>query len=313
VVAGCGATSVDRSDRRQDDGVEQVEFSDGAIQVVVLPEAGARIHRLRAFGHDLLRTPADPEEHLRDRFFWGSYVMAPWCGRIDTGPVPIGARVVDLGSNFPDGTAIHGQVHTQPWERRGDGTFYIEGGGDGWPWNYEARLRVEVREPTVRLDLSLVNRSSDPMPAGLGIHPWFRRPVRLAIRGDAYHSPNTATPPHAERVLGHFDLRKVGQMADDLDATWTDLADPPVELVWPDAEIRARMWSTPPVAYVVAASPSDVDAIAVEPQTHAPQGLRRLVQGEPGGLTMLGPGQSLGLTVELAFERLGRLGRLEGG
>ena len=271
--------------------------------MVVLPEAGARIHRLRAFGHDLLRTPADPEEHLRDRFFWGSYVMAPWCGRIDTGQVTVGSRVVDLDSNFPDGTAIHGQVHTQPWEWRPDGTFRVEGGGDGWPWNYEVGLRIDVKEPTVRIDLDLLNRSSDPMPAGLGIHPWFRRPVKVAIRGDAFHSPNTATPPQPQPVLGHFDLREVGGMAPDLDATWTALADPPVELLWPDTGVRATMRARPPVPYIVAASPGDVDAIAVEPQTHAPQGLRRLVGGEPGALTMLKPGQTLGLTVELAFDR----------
>jgi aldose 1-epimerase len=301
---GVGQTGAERGNRGKNDRVEEIEFSDGAIEVVVLPQAGARLHRLRAFGHDLLRTPADPEEHLRDRFFWGSYVMAPWCGRIDTGPVTVGSRVVDLDSNFPDGTAIHGQVHTQPWEQRPDGTLHIEGGGDGWPWNYEVGLRITVQEPTVHIDLQLINRSSDPMPAGLGIHPWFRRPVRVAIRGAAFHSPNTATPPQPERVLGHFDLRRIGQMADDLDATWTDLADPPVELVWPDAEVRATMRANPPAPYVVAASPSSVDAIAVEPETHAPQGLRRLLRGEPGGLTMLKPGQSLGLTVELGFGRL---------
>lgn len=284
--------------------MEELQFIDGPIEVVILPEAGARIHRLRAFGHDLLRTPSDPEEHLRDRFFWGSYIMAPWCGRIEAAPATVGSRVVDLGSNFPDGTAIHGQVHTQPWERRPDGTLHIEGGGDGWPWNYEVALRVDVREPTVRLDLSLANWSSDPMPAGLGIHPWFLRPVQVAIRGRSFHSPNTATPSLPQAVLGHFDLREVGPMAGDLDATWTDLADPPVELRWPDAGVRATMRTSPPAPYVVAASPSYIDAIAIEPETHAPQGLRRLLQGEPGGLTMLGPGQTLGLTVELAFERL---------
>lgn len=283
--------------------MDELEFSDGAIEVVVLPEAGARIHRLRVFGHDLLRTPADPEEHLRDRFFWGAYVMAPWCGRIDAEAVTVGSRVVDLDSNFPDGTAIHGQVHTQPWERRADGGLGVEAGGDGWPWNYEVGLRIAVKDPTVRLELSLLNRSSDPMPAGLGIHPWFRRPVRVAIRGGAFHSPNTATPPEPQAVLGHFDLRRLGEMAPDLDATWTDLAEPPIELHWPETGVRATMRADPPTPYVVAASPSNVDAIAVEPQTHAPQGLRRLLRGEPGALTMLKPGQTLGLTIELAFER----------
>ena len=45
--------------------MEELTFSDGNVDVVVLPEAGARIHRLRAFGHDVLRTPADPAEMIR--------------------------------------------------------------------------------------------------------------------------------------------------------------------------------------------------------------------------------------------------------
>lgn len=45
-------------------------------------------------------------------------------------------------------------------------------------------------------------------------------------------------------------------------------------------------------------------AVAVEPQTHAPQGLRRLLNREPGAMAMIGPAESLRMGVELAFERL---------
>ena len=57
-------------------------------------------------------------------------------------------------------------------------------------------------------------------------------------------------------------------------------------------------------AFVAGASPSAMDAVAVEPQTHAPQGLRRLLAGEPGGLTMLAPRKRLSLIVRLAFEEV---------
>ncbi len=284
--------------------MEELRFSDGPMEVVVLPEVGARLHRVRAFGHDLLRTPEDVDRHVRDPFFWGAFVMAPWCNRIEADPVPVGSRRIDLGSNFADGSAIHGQVYARPWDRHEDGTFVVRGGGDGWPWAYEVGLRIEVLGRSVRIDQTLINRSDDPMPAGLGIHPWFRRPVLVAIRGDAVLSPNTATRPWPEPVHGPFDLREVGEMPADLDATWTHLAQPPVELRWPDLGIRATMRITSPTIYVVAASPGDLDAIAVEAETHAPQGLRRLLNGEPGGLTMLDPGRMLGLSVELAFERL---------
>jgi aldose 1-epimerase len=286
--------------------VEELRFSSEDLEAVVLPEVGARLHRLRAFGHDILRTPDDRYEHGDDPFFWGSYVMAPWGGRIQAGTANLGWRKIALEANFPDGSAIHGQVYDRPWQRRPDGTLHIRAGGDGWPWVYEVGLRMEAVQRSLLMELTMTNRSADPMPAGLGMHPWFRRPLSVAIHGGSVHPLNTATSPPAdpEPVHGAYDLRKLGTMADDLDATWADLAEPPVELQWPQEGIRATMRIASPTIYVVAASPGNVDAIAVEPQTHAPQGLRRLLRNEPGGLTMLESGQELSLGVELAFERV---------
>jgi galactose mutarotase-like enzyme len=54
---------------------------------------------------------------------------------------------------------------------------------------------------------------------------------------------------------------------------------------------------------VAVATPPDLDAIAVEPQTHAPDGLRRMLDGRPDGLTMLPPEASLALDVEIGVSR----------
>jgi aldose 1-epimerase len=278
-------------------------YTDGEVEAVVLPEVGARLHRLRAFGHDVLRTPADPGVHARDPFAWGAYVMAPWCNRIAPGPVRVGSRRVSLRPNFPDGSAIHGEVYAAPWEPHSDGSLHAMGGGNEWPWRYDVGLRVEIRSRTLHVDLTLTNLSDDSMPGGLGLHPWFRRPVAVAIRADTVHPSNTAVRSEPEPVRRRFDLRALGEMPPDLDAAWTDLAEPPVELRWEDAGIGATMRTVPPAAYIVAASPGDRDAIAVEPQTHAPQGLRRLLEGEPGALSWVEPGRSLDLRIELAFER----------
>ena len=37
--------------------IEEVSWSSDALQVTLLPEIGFRVHRLRAFGVALLRTP----------------------------------------------------------------------------------------------------------------------------------------------------------------------------------------------------------------------------------------------------------------
>jgi aldose 1-epimerase len=279
-----------------------VRIGDGAIEVEVLPAVGARLHRLRAFGRDLLRTPDDPQRHVDDSWFWGSYPMAPWCNRVAAGPMLVAGRPVDLPATFPDGTAIHGQVSRRAWEDRGDGVFQIAGGGDGWPWDYTVDQRIAVTADQLELDLRLTNRSDASMPGGIGFHPWFRKPLRVAIAAGRVHPSNLATEPDPIPVSGPFDLRRLGPLADGLDAAWADVADPPVILDWP-AGIRATMSVLGPTRFIVAASPSAIDAVAVEPQTHAPDGIRRLQNGEPGGLALIAPGQSLELRVRLAFER----------
>jgi aldose 1-epimerase len=286
--------------------MEQLRLSDDSIEVVILPEVGARLHRLRVLGHDLLRSPDRLSKHVRDPFFWGAFVMAPWCNRIEAGTVQVGSRRISLGPNFPDGSAIHGQVYARPWERQDDGGLLVRAGGDGWPWEYEVGLRIEIVDQSLRIEQTLTNLARDQMPGGMGLHPWFRRPLQVAIRGDVVHPWNPASQPLPEPVSGSLDLRELGEMSTGLDATWTRLADSPVELRWPHLGLRAGMRITSQTRYVVAASPGQLDAIAVEPQTHAPQGLRRMLNGEPGGLTMLDPGRSLSLVVEMAFERLAR-------
>lgn len=278
-------------------------FADGPIEVELLPAVGARLHRLRAFGHDLLRTPDDPAEHARDPFRWGAYVMAPWCNRIAAVPTDVNGQTVSVPSNFPDGTAIHGQVYEARWDVEADHSLSVTGGGDAWPWPYRCSLRVKVADAVLTIDQSLTNLAPEAMPAGLGLHPWFRRPLDLAIHADAVLPSNLDPDASVQTVSGSLDLRRIRAVQDDLDATWLAPADPAVQLRWPDMGVTAtmRVRSTAGVCIVVA-SPSSLDAAAVEPQTHAPQGLRRFLRGEPGGLHALGPGGTIGLTTELAFE-----------
>jgi aldose 1-epimerase len=283
-------------------GVAEVRIGGDPVEVVVLPEVGARIHGLRAFGHQLIRTPEDTETHRLDPFFWGAYVMAPWCNRLEPRPTVVGGRTVDLAANFRDGSAIHGQVYDRPWTRDDDGSFRVRGGGDGWPWRYLVAMDLGVIDATLSIALTLTNLDDEPMPAGIGIHPWFRRPLEVAIHADRVHASMHEMTPDGEPVAGRYDVRSLGPIADDLDATWSGLADPPVELRWPDAGVRATLRAVAPALHVVAASPSAIDAVAVEPQTHLPQGLRRMLAGQPGALVMLDPGASLALGVVLTFE-----------
>jgi aldose 1-epimerase len=281
------------------------------LTVGVLPEVGARLHRLEAFGSNVLRTQPDVRRHQDDPFFWGGYHMAPWCNRLDAaGPVRVGTRTVDLEPNFPDGSAIHGQVFATPWTWTGDEDFAVHGGGrGGWPWTYTLTLHLAVSAATLRLDYDLTNTSDEPMPAGVGLHPWFRRPALVRIPA-AYGFPvNTRTPAHPEQMTGALDLRTAGRLPEGTDSCWTDLTSRTVALHWPaeDLSLSMDVYTDDPVdPVIVAAHPAELGIVAVEPQTHAPPGLRRLLHGELHGLRVLDPGDTLSLAVTLTFHRPGQ-------
>ncbi|MBA2263327.1 MAG: hypothetical protein H0W10_01520 [Chloroflexi bacterium] len=251
-----------------------------------------------------MRTPDDPAAHGRDPFFWGAYVMAPWCNRVQPGPVEVAGSTVDLAPNYGDGSAIHGQVSGRAWELDGDGWLRVTGGGDGWPWAYEVGLQPTLDRRTLTLACTLTNRSGAPMPAGIGLHPWFRRPLEVRVPADWVYRVNTDSPARAEPVSGAFDLRSRGGPAPGLDATWSAVAPPAIELGWPDDGIRATIEASTSGSLLVAvATPPEIDAIAVEPQTHGPDGLRRLRRGEPDALRLLPPGASMGLVLRLTVDR----------
>jgi galactose mutarotase-like enzyme len=278
---------------------------DDGMLVEALPAVGGRVHRIQAFGVDLLHTPPSPAVHRQDPFFWGAYVMAPWCNRAPTDPVEIAGRRVELPANFPDGTAIHGQVYDAPWEVVDDATARIEAGGDGWPWRYEVRARYRAAPATFGLTLEVRNLDDGPMPAGLGPHAWFAKPVHVAVPAAQVLADNLTPPVDGQPVEPPFDLRRLGAMADGLDATWTGLTSHTVELAWPADDLHATLTFSEAAAFVVAASPGDKDAVAVEPQTHAPPALRRLLGHEPGAPALLDPGEVLAVDYELRVRRGG--------
>jgi aldose 1-epimerase len=288
-------------------GDRELHLRSETLEVTILPDLGGRLHRIRAFGVDLLRTPADPSLHATEPVSWGAYPMAPWCNRAPTGRRVVAGRTLDLRQNFGDGTAIHGLVFERAWDLASDGSLSITGGGRGepWPWEYEVRLDPALERERLELRLGLRNRSDDPMPAGIGLHPWFLKPLAVSIGAAQAYASNIGSPSEPMPVDGAHDLRRLGEPSDGLDATWTALETGTIELAWRDVGIGASLEAATngPSPLVALASPASLDAVAIEPQTHGPDPFRRLERGEPDAPFLLPPGAELTLSLRLTVFR----------
>lgn len=269
----------------------RIELEAGPDRCVVDAAAGGRLASLVAGGAERLVTdpaagPAPPE---LEGLAWGSFLMAPWAGRLDEGRLPWGGEVHHLPRTF-QGHAIHGTTFDRAWEVQDAGptaatlTCALT---DPWPFGGLVRQRVTLQQGALRLEAE-VEAADRPMPVSLGWHPWFARPATgdlrlrvaatgtLQLRDDLL--PTGAVVPLEPATT---DLRDGPLLGDRrLDDVYVDVG-MPAELRWPDLVLRMT-WEGAVQSIVVHTPPRGV---ALEPQTAWPNAAQLVVQdlGEPAG------------------------------
>lgn len=163
-------------------------IANGRVRLTVAPEFGCRWMRLeRKIGGRWIDVivPARSLARLRkDPFFDGAYLMAPWCNRIPKGRFRFRGREHRLDPNFPDGTAIHGDVFGRRWspERKSAAAFSARldsRGAEGFnfPWPVVVRHGARLTARGVSAWITVRNAGTEPCPVGAGFHPFFPRAI----------------------------------------------------------------------------------------------------------------------------------------
>lgn len=125
-----------------------------------------------------------------------SYLLVPWSNRVVNGAFEWKGKTHQLKPDWKDGTAIHGQVKDKPWRisQRSPNAVVLKfssQGAPGWPWGYEAEAAYDVSagaSPTFRTRVTVTcgrgGSCQDPMPVGIGFHPFWNRSLRAGARND---------------------------------------------------------------------------------------------------------------------------------
>ena len=112
-------------------------------------------------------------------FGWGVFPMVPFAGRVRGGRFTFRGQEYRLPVRMPP-HAIHGVVDDVPWSvvSNDDSSLTMRCAlGAGWPFGGEVTHRIELRESSMWMELSLTAHES--MPAQVGWHPWFVRPAPI--------------------------------------------------------------------------------------------------------------------------------------
>jgi aldose 1-epimerase len=106
------------------------------------------------------------------------FPLVPYVNRIRGGRFRFRGREIRLAPNMAgDPSPLHGQGWLNPWsvdecrDRRAV-LSYRHAAGE-WPWDYDARQEFALDEHGLTATLTCRNASQDPMPCGLGFHPYF--------------------------------------------------------------------------------------------------------------------------------------------
>ena len=252
----------------------------------------------------VLRGAEGPPNSVLDT---GSFPLVPYSNRIRGGRFFFRGRDVKIAPNMPpDPSPLHGQGWLAPWEvvSGGESTaellFRHEPGE--WPWCYEARQLFELTATALDIRLSCRNLSDEPMPCGLGQHPYFHctPETRLDTKVEgAWTIDEHVLPTGRVPATGRYDLKDRLVCGQDLDHGFDGWEGRAV-MRTPGAPFAIEL-SSPDARCFQLYSPREGGIFVAEPVSHANAALNAPEEEwEPLGLRVLEPGEEMRLHARIA-------------
>jgi aldose 1-epimerase len=154
---------------------DDIVLQRGDYALALRPQVGGSVARFTWRGKDVFRPSADGATAPTDM---AMFPIAPYVNRIAHGRFEAGGDPVRLDLNFgAHPHALHGHAWQSPWAvtaREGARAHLrFAYAPSDWPWPYVCRQDILVTEQGAEFTLSLENLSDEPMPAGVGFHPYF--------------------------------------------------------------------------------------------------------------------------------------------
>ncbi|MGH8296278.1 MAG: aldose 1-epimerase [Steroidobacteraceae bacterium] len=285
---------------------ETIPLAAGELTLELLPGLGAAVATLRHQGRDVLR-PTPPG--ASDPFDTAAFALVPFANRIGYGRFRSGDREVRIERNAPgQAHPLHGHAWRRPWRvesaARDSAVLSFEHPADSWPWHYAATQTLTLRADSLEVFLSVENRDSTPMPAGLGWHPYFHKGAgaRLKAHLEGVWLTDEELLPvrlaHGMR-FGQWDRGEElarPELIDHCHTGWPGVA----EILLPEEGLRLALTASRALHWLHIYSPPQKDFFCVEPVSQMPDAVNRSAPPAVTGLKRLAPGERFDVRVTLS-------------
>jgi aldose 1-epimerase len=280
----------------------------GALSLMLAPTTGGSIAGFEYASPEgekipLLRGISGSNPNVLDHC---SFPLVPYCNRIRGGNFTFRGREVRLSCNMKgDPSPLHGDGWLAEWEVASlsdcDAELRFRHSPGEWPWAYYAAQHFALDERGLTAILSCTNESPEPMPCGLGHHPYFPcTPETVLDTGveSAWTIDYKVLPVDKVPALGRYDLRErriCGQALDNGFGGWSGVA----RMHTPGQPFRIEL-SSPDARFFQVYSPASGGFYVAEPVTHANAALNEPEERWPElGLRVLDPGESMRVTMRI--------------
>jgi len=295
---------------------DTVTLRRGRLRVDLAPASGGALTRftLADGGRtlDLFRPAPEPLPATLTPLATSCFPLVPFSGRIAAACLRFGGRSYDLppSSLTGEANALHGEGWIAPWrvvhrnEDRIELAFH--GGGGGWPFPYEAGQIFTLTDDRLVGEIWIENTGRQPMPAGLGLHPYFIATprTRLTLRADRVWLVDAGNLfDRVAPVPPRWDFGAGREIAGTGLVNGFTGWDGHAVIEWPEWPARLAVIAGPSLRHLVLYTPLGADFFCVEPVSHSVDAFNLAERGVPGtGTVVLAPGETLRGRVEFVPE-----------
>lgn len=277
-----------------------ISLVQGSLRLILDPVHGGIVRRFTltlddAGEVDLLRPMPDGSTDVLDA---ACFPLIPFSNRIGFGRFRFDGREMKMPPNFPpEPHVIHGHGWRSRWEvidiADDRCTIAYSHPESDWPWRYRATQAFVLTDLALTVRLTLTNLDTRPIPAGIGLHPYFPKypGARLNAALDHVWINDEAKLPSRRMPLDGLPVSSLlTAEIDNCFGGWNGRA----SLTWETPGLSLDIEADWPFDHLVNYVPPGEDHFCVEPVSHANDAVNLAARGvDDVGFRALGSDESL--------------------